>query len=66
MLKINNSTIELAQGDITELSVDAVVNPANAQLILGGGVAGAIKTKGGSSIQRECDQIRQSQSEMRQ
>jgi O-acetyl-ADP-ribose deacetylase len=57
MLKINNSTIELVEGDITELSVDAIVNPANAQLILGGGVAGAIKRKGGVSIQRECDEI---------
>jgi len=57
MLTINNSTIDLVEGDITELSVDAIVNPANAQLILGGGVAGAIKRKGGVSIQRECDQI---------
>ncbi|MHC4772850.1 MAG: macro domain-containing protein [Planctomycetota bacterium] len=57
MLKINNSTIDLVEGDITELSADAIVNPANAQLILGGGVAGAIKNKGGVSIQKECDQI---------
>ena len=57
MLKINKSTIDLTEGDITELSVDAIVNPANAQLILGGGVAGAIKNKGGVSIQQECDII---------
>lgn len=57
MLKIKKSTIDLAEGDITELSVDAVVNPASAQLILGGGVAGAIKRKGGSSIQNECNKI---------
>ena len=57
MLKINKSTIELVEGDITELSVDAIVNPANAQLILGGGVAGAISTKGGVGIQIECDEI---------
>ena len=57
MLKINNSTIELVEGNITELSADAIVNPANAQLILGGGVAGSIKRKGGVSIQRECDKI---------
>ena len=57
MVTINHSTIDLVEGDITELSVDAIVNPANAQLILGGGVAGAIKRKGGVSIQRECDQI---------
>jgi O-acetyl-ADP-ribose deacetylase (regulator of RNase III) len=42
------------EGDITELDVDAIVNAANAQLILGGGVAGAIRDKGGSSIQEEC------------
>ena len=57
MLKINSSTIDLIEGDITELSVDAIVNPANAQLILGGGVAGAIKRKGGNTIQKECDVI---------
>lgn len=57
MLKINNSTIDLVEGDITELSVDAIVNPANAQLILGGGVAGAIRNKGGVSIQQECGKI---------
>ena len=56
-MKINNSNIELVEGDITELAVDAIVNPANAQLILGGGVAGAIKRKGGYHIQRECDKI---------
>ncbi len=44
------------QGDITEQQVDAVVNAANSQLILGGGVAGAIRQKGGSAIQNECNQ----------
>jgi len=56
-LKINNTTIELVEGDITELETDAIVNPANAQLYLGCGVAGAIKTKAGSGIQVECDRI---------
>lgn len=56
-MKINNSNIELVEGDITEIAVDAIVNPANAQLILGGGVAGAIKIKGGVDIQRECDKV---------
>jgi O-acetyl-ADP-ribose deacetylase (regulator of RNase III) len=50
MVTINHSTIDLVEGDITELSVDAIVNPANAQLILGGGVAGAIKSKGGVNV----------------
>jgi len=53
--KINNSVLELIQGDITELSTDAIVNAANAQLVLGGGVAGAIRIKGGPGIQAECD-----------
>jgi len=56
-LTIKNSKIKLVQGDITELSTDAIVNAANAQLILGGGVAGAIRRKGGPSIQEECNKI---------
>jgi O-acetyl-ADP-ribose deacetylase (regulator of RNase III) len=52
---VGRSTIELVQGDITELDTDAIVNAANAQLQLGGGVAGAINRKGGPAIQAECD-----------
>jgi len=51
---INDVTVELIQGDITELDTDAIVNAANSQLILGAGVAGAIRRKGGPSIQEEC------------
>jgi O-acetyl-ADP-ribose deacetylase (regulator of RNase III) len=47
--------ITLAEGDITEQQVDAIVNAANSALVLGAGVAGAIHAKGGPSIQRECD-----------
>ena len=54
---IKNSIIQLVQGDITELNTDVIVNAANAQLILGGGVAGAIRRKGGSKIQEECNKI---------
>lgn len=54
---VGGKTIRLLQGDLTELSVDAIVNAANAQLILGGGVAGAIRTKGGPIIQEECNRI---------
>ena len=49
--------IEIAEGDITELEVEAIVNAANNQLILGSGVAGAIRIKGGPSIQEECNRI---------
>ena len=56
-LKVAKSIIRLVQGDITELSIDVIVNAANAQLILGGGVAGAIKRKGGPAIQQECNKI---------
>jgi len=51
------SKIVIRQGDITEAQVDAIVNAANNDLKLGGGVAGAIRTKGGPSIQHECDQL---------
>lgn len=44
---------ELFQGDITALEVDAVVNAANNRLIMGAGVAGAIKRRGGQEIEDE-------------
>lgn len=47
--------IAIHQGDLTEMEVDAIVNAANNDLILGGGVAGAIRRKGGEEIQKECD-----------
>ncbi len=49
--------VVLLQGDLTEMDADAIVNAANNDLKLGGGVAGAIRRKGGEEIQRECDQI---------
>jgi O-acetyl-ADP-ribose deacetylase (regulator of RNase III) len=49
--------IEILQGDLTEMDVDAIVNAANNDLQLGGGVAGAIRRGGGPEIQRECDAI---------
>ncbi|MBN1807116.1 MAG: macro domain-containing protein [Sedimentisphaerales bacterium] len=54
---IKNTTLELHKGDITEMQTDAIVNAANDRLILGGGVAGAIRTKGGPEIQAECNKI---------
>jgi O-acetyl-ADP-ribose deacetylase (regulator of RNase III) len=49
--------IVIQQGDLTEMDTDAIVNAANNDLILGGGVAGAIDAKGGIEIQKECDAI---------
>ena len=54
---IENSILELLDGDITEMDTDAIVNAANVQLVLGGGVAGAIRQKGGPAIQQECNKI---------
>ncbi len=48
--------LQLAQGDITDESVDAIVNAANAHLSHGAGVAGAILRRGGPQIQVESDQ----------
>ena len=42
---IGSSILELVQIDITELATDAIVNAANVQLVLGGGVAAAIRRK---------------------
>ncbi|RPJ75178.1 MAG: hypothetical protein EHM24_04770, partial [Acidobacteria bacterium] len=47
--------IAIVEGDLTAQSVDAIVNAANSQLVLGAGVAGAIRARGGPSIQAECD-----------
>jgi O-acetyl-ADP-ribose deacetylase (regulator of RNase III) len=55
--KINNSVLELIEGDITELETGAIVNAANSFLKHGGGVAGAIVRKGGRIIQEESDRI---------
>jgi O-acetyl-ADP-ribose deacetylase (regulator of RNase III) len=49
--------IVIQQGDLTEMDTDAIVNAANNDLVLGAGVAGAIRRKGGDAIQRECDSI---------
>jgi len=56
-VNIENRVLEILEADITEMQTDAIVNAANARLILGGGVAGAIKRKGGPKIQEACNKI---------
>ena len=57
VMQVDKTTLELVQGDITDLDVEVIVNAANQHLQLGAGVAGAIRTKGGPSIQEECNRI---------
>jgi O-acetyl-ADP-ribose deacetylase (regulator of RNase III) len=47
--------ITLKEGDIASEVADAIVNAANSALVLGSGVAGAIRAKGGPEIQAACD-----------
>ena len=47
--------IVIRKGDLTDFDGDAIVNAANTELILGSGVAGAIREKGGYQIQSECN-----------
>ncbi len=53
MVKVGQATVDLIQGDIADLDVDAIVNAANNALWMGAGVAGAIKRKGGTVIEEE-------------
>ncbi|MEM0381875.1 MAG: macro domain-containing protein [Nitrososphaerota archaeon] len=50
---ISGLKIVVMRGDITEIDADAIVVPANSRLIMGGGVAGAVKRKGGAEIEKE-------------
>ena len=49
--------ILFVQGDITEMAVDAIVNPANTDLRMDAGVAGVIRRKAGEHIQEECERL---------
>jgi O-acetyl-ADP-ribose deacetylase (regulator of RNase III) len=55
--KTAEERLRIVEGDITLLDVEAVVNAANKHLQLGGGVAGAIRRRGGPDIQAECDRL---------
>ena len=52
-MKLNNTEILIVKGDITESSTEAIVNAANNEFRMGGGVAGAIKRAGGKIIEEE-------------
>ena len=54
---VDGKKLKIVEGNIVALHVDAIVNAANKSLILGGGVAGAIRNFGGPSIQEECNGI---------
>lgn len=49
--------IKIIHGDVSLVKAEAIVNAANTHLILGAGVAGAIRKNGGESIQLECNKL---------
>jgi O-acetyl-ADP-ribose deacetylase (regulator of RNase III) len=51
--RIGPARLRLVRGDLTSLAADAIVNAANDRLWMGGGVAGAIKRRGGAEIEEE-------------
>jgi O-acetyl-ADP-ribose deacetylase len=57
-MSVTGAKLELVQGDITKVAVDAMVNAANSALAGGGGVDGAIHRAGGPEIMRDLNSIR--------
>ena len=52
-LTVGDTVIELSRGDITTWRGDAIVNAANTELVMGGGVAAAIAARAGATVQQE-------------
>jgi len=51
--KLGDTILKSVIGDITMLEVDAIINPANSYMLMGGGLAGVLKRKGGRIIEEE-------------